>query len=65
MMAANYKTKKELKAAVGQKLKYTETSMFGPEYSPNGKFTVVGPSAYQRNWYATVYMEGGLIKKVS
>lgn len=30
MMGANYKTKKDLKAAVGQSLRYEETSFFGP-----------------------------------
>lgn len=64
MMAANYKTKKDLKAAVGQKLNYTETSMFGAEYTPNGRFCVVGPSPYQRKWYAEVQMQDGLIKQV-
>ncbi len=65
MLAARYKTKKDLKAAVGSRLKYTETSMFGPEYKDDGKFAVVGPSPYERKWYATVVMEKGLIKKVS
>lgn len=65
MMAANYKTKKELKAAIGQPLHYEETSMFGPEYKETGKFAVVGPSPYDRKWFASVEMENGLIKKVS
>lgn len=60
-----YKTKKELKAAVGQPLRYTETSMFGPEYKVDGKFAVVGPSATERKWFAEVTMEGGIIKKVT
>ncbi len=63
-MAAYYKTKKELKASVGQPLKYGETSMFGPEYKENGKFAVVGPSEYKRVWFASVTMENGLIAKV-
>jgi hypothetical protein len=65
MMGASYKTKKDLKAAVGKPLRYIETSMFGPEYKENGSFTVVGPSPYERKWFATVVMENGLIKKVS
>ena len=64
MMGANYKTKKDLKAAVGQSLRYEETSAFGPEYKENGSFCVVGPSPYQRKWYAEVTMVGGLIAKV-
>ena len=65
MMGASYKTKKDLKAAVGQSLRYEETSAFGPEFKENGTFCVVGPSPYQRKWFASVTMENGLIKKVS
>ena len=65
MMSANYKTKKELKAAIGAPLRYTETSMFGAEYKPTGKFCVVGPSPYERKWYAQVVMANGKIVKVS
>jgi hypothetical protein len=65
MMGASYKTKKELKAAVGKPLRYIETSMFGPQYQSNGKFCVVGPCPYtSRKWYAEVTMENDLIKKV-
>jgi hypothetical protein len=65
MMAANYPTKKALKAAKGSELSYTETSMFGAEYVPNGKFCVVGPSPYNRKWFAQVTMVDGLIGSVS
>jgi hypothetical protein len=65
MMAANYKNKKDLKAAVGQPLRYEETSFFGPEYRENGSFAVVGPSPTQRKWYAAITMANGLIAKVS
>ena len=64
MMGAIYKTKKELKAAVGQPLHYEETGMFGEEYRPNGRFCVVGPSPRERKWFAEVTMENGLIKSV-
>lgn len=64
-MAANYKTKKQLKESVGKELRYTETSLFGAEYTDNGKFCVVGPSPYQRKWYAEVTMKDGLIAKVT
>jgi hypothetical protein len=63
-MGAIYKTKKELKAAVGQSLRYEETSMFGEEYRPNGRFCVVVPSPRERKWFAEVTMENGLIKSV-
>jgi hypothetical protein len=65
MMGASYKTKKELKAAVGQTLRYIETSFFGPEFKENGTFCVVGPSPEKRNWFASVTMKDGLIAKVS
>lgn len=65
MMAALYPTKKALKDSVGKPLRYQETSLFGSEFQPNGKFAVVGPSPYVRKWYASVTMENGLIKKVS
>ena len=64
MMGASYKTKKDLKAAIGKELRYVETSMFGAEYTPNGKFCVVGPSPYERKWYAEVTMKDGRIEKV-
>lgn len=66
MMGASYKTKKELKAAVGQPLRYVETSLFGLEYKPDGKLYVVGPDPYRsRKWYAGVEMKDGIIQKVT
>jgi len=60
-----YKTKKQLKASVGQGLRYVETSMFGNEYRSTGKFCVVGPDAYNdRRWYAQVTMKDDIIVKV-
>jgi len=61
-MHARYATKKALKEAVGQPLRYSETSMFGPEYKPNGKFCVCND---KHTWFAEVTMEDGKIKKVS
>lgn len=65
MMGASYRTKAELKANVGKPLRYVETSIFGPEYKADGKFCVVGPSPYDRKWFAQVTMANGLIAKVS
>ena len=39
-MLVNYPTKKALNMSVGEPLKYTETSLFGPEYRDNGVLTV-------------------------
>ena len=65
MMAASYKTKKQLKESIGRELRYVETSMFGEEYRENGTFCVAGPSPYERKWYASVTMKDGVIAKVS
>ncbi len=64
LAASGYKTKKALKESVGQRLQYTETSVFGPEFKSNGKFVVVGPSADNRKWFAEVTMSNGLIARV-
>lgn len=65
MSVSGYATKKELKAAVGQPLRVVETSMFGPEFKPDGSNTVVGPSPTSRKWYATVECRAGIIVKVT
>ena len=65
MLGALYKTKKALRESVGQSLLYKETSIFGPEYQATGTFAVVGPSPYQRKWFAEVTMRAGLIAKVT
>lgn len=64
MLAARYKHKKELKAAKGQPLQYHETSAHGNEYKEDGVVYVVGPSEYERKWYARVTIKNGLIEKV-
>lgn len=63
--ASGYKTKKDLKASVGKPLRFQETSIFGSEYDPNGKNVVVGPSATDRRWYATVTCADDKIVRVS
>ena len=68
MVLLLYPSKKELKASIGQPLKYRETSMFGPEYKSNGEFTGANrPSitGMGREFFATVTMENDLIKKVT
>jgi len=68
MLVTGYKSKKELKEAVGKKLVYQETSFFGPEYKSNGSFVVAHRPAITglpgREFFATVTMENDLIKKV-
>ena len=74
MMILNYKSKKALKETIGQPLDYTETSMFGEEFSSDGQFCGCNrpyspeyPKFEQRKgreFFATVTMKDGLIHKV-
>lgn len=64
MGVRGYKTKKSLKESIGQPLRVVETSMFGPEFKPDGDNTVVGPDPYKRVWFATVTCQDGIITKV-
>ena len=67
MMIFNYPSKKELKANIGKPLKYIETSLFGPEYRPNGSLTGANRphiTGLGREFFAVVTMENGLIKGV-
>lgn len=66
-LVVKYPSKKVLKEEVGKPLKYIETSMFGPEYSPNGMLTVANRphiTGLGREFFAQVYMKDGLIEKV-
>ena len=69
MLILNYKSKKELKSNIGKTLKYTETSMFGDEYKPNG--VVVGSNRLNstnnegREFFAEVTLKNNLIEKVN
>ena len=66
MLAAHYKTKTELKKSLGKQLKYVETSLMGKvEYSKDGTFSVVGPSSYNRKFFAEATMKNNLIVKVT
>lgn len=60
-MHAHYPTKKALKASVGKRLLYSETSIIGVEYKSNGSFVVCDPS---HKWFAKVTMANDLIVKV-
>ena len=68
MMIFNYQSKKELKKNIGNKLNYTETSIFGPEYKSNGK--LIGSNRPQltnnggREFFAEVTMIDNLINGV-
>jgi hypothetical protein len=67
MMIVHYATKKDLKAVVGQPLRYSETSMFGPEYKADGTIYVARRPHLQgggSEFFANVTMANGLIAKV-
>ena len=64
MLAALYKTKKMLKESIGKPLRYHETSMFGDEFKEDKILYVVGPSEYERKWYAQVIVKDGKIASV-
>ena len=66
-LVVRYPSKKELKSHVGSPLKYTETSMFGPEYRSDGVLTVANRphiTGMGREFFAQVTMKDGLIQKV-
>lgn len=67
-LVVKYPSKKVLKEEIGKPLKYQETSLFGPEYRENGMLTVANRphiTGMGREFFANVYMEDGLIKKVT
>ena len=67
MIIFKYPSKKELKANIGKPLKYIETSLFGPEYRPNGSLTGANRphiTGLGREFFAVVTMENGIIKGV-
>ena len=66
-LVVKYPSKKVLKESIGQRLKYIETSMFGPEYRDNGMLTVANRphiTGIGREFFANVTMESGIIKGV-
>ena len=68
ILVTGYKSKKELKAAIGQPLQYEETSFFGPEYKDDGRFSVAHRPLITkkpgREFFAMVTMIAGKIAKV-
>jgi len=67
MLIFNYDSKRALKECIGQQLRYTETSMFGAEYKPDGVLT--GANRPQitgrgREFFANVTLKNGVIVQV-
>lgn len=66
-LVVKYPSKKVLKENVGKRLRFIETSMFGPEYQDNGMLTVANRphiTGLGREFFAQVWMRDGLIEKV-
>ena len=66
-LIANYPSKKAAKEQIGNSLRYTETSMFGPEYKPDGWLTVANRphiTGLGREWFGRILMDNGKIAKV-
>ncbi|UOL48588.1 hypothetical protein QGX12_gp056 [Pseudomonas phage Kremar] len=67
MLIFDYPTKKAMKEAVGQPLKYKETSLFGPEFRPDGKLCGCNRphlTGHKREFFANVTLKDGNIVKV-
>jgi hypothetical protein len=62
---SGFKTKKQLKAAIGTEPNFIETGIHGPQYvGDDGIYTVVGPDPLKRKWFAQITIVNGLIQKV-
>lgn len=67
MLIFNYPSKKNMKENIGQPLKYKETSIFGPEYKPDGKLTGCNRphlTGHKREFFAVATLKDGVIIKV-
>lgn len=67
-LIAVYPSKKACREAIGQPLKYIETSVFGPEFKPNSTLTVCNRphiTNLGREWFGQVTVQNGIITKVS
>jgi len=66
-LIARYPSKKAAKENIGNPLRYIETSVFGPEYRPDGVLTVANRphiTHLGREWFGQITMKGGLIVAV-
>jgi hypothetical protein len=68
MLIFDYPSKKSMKEAIGEPLRYRETSLFGAEFRTNG--TLVGCNrphitGHKREFFAEVTVADGKIEKVA
>ena len=67
MLIFNYESKKVLKENIGNRLNYTETSLFGPEYIPTGKLVGCNRphlTGFKREFFAEVTLKDNIITGV-
>jgi hypothetical protein len=67
MLIARYPSKKACKESIGQPFRYQETSIFGPEYRPNGTLTVANRphiTGLGREWFGQVTLKDNIITGV-
>ena len=67
MLIFNYDSKRALKECIGQQLRYTETSIFGAEYKPDGVLTGANRphiTGRGREFFANVTLKDGVIVQV-
>lgn len=67
MMIVFYKSKKALRESIGKPLLYRETSIHGPEYTPDGTFVAANRphiTGLGREFFAEITMRNGLIHSV-
>jgi hypothetical protein len=67
MLVFDYPSKKAMREAVGQRLRYRETSMFGVEYQPSATLTGCNRphiTGHKREFFAEVTLFDDLIVKV-
>jgi hypothetical protein len=67
MLVFDYPSKKALKEAIGQKLRYRETSLFGEEYLASGNLVGCNRphiTGHKREFFAEVTVSNHLIVKV-
>jgi hypothetical protein len=66
-LVVKYPSKKALKESIGKPLRFIETSLFEPEYRPNGFLTAANRphiTGLGKEFFANVTMANGLIEKV-
>ena len=67
MLIFDYPSKKNLKENIGNRLKYQETSVFGPEYEETGELYGCNRphlTGHKREFFVSLTLQNGIITKV-